>query len=145
MLRSLRFRRAGSSGSGAGPFGDGRRCRGGARGVVALGRTTGARRLRNTRIGESAEPARRFAAHDTSQGEQKGVEGANGRVLQALADANRSYERRFGYIFIVCASGRSADEMLTLLQERLGNDPETEIGIAAAEQANITELRLARI
>ena len=63
-------------------------------------------------------------------------------VLAALADANRRYEEKFGYIFIVCASGRTAEEMLALLRARLDNDPRTEIQIAAARQAKITALRL---
>lgn len=74
--------------------------------------------------------------------EQAGVRGASQTTLEALADANREYERRFGYIFIVCASGRSADEMLEMLLSRLHNDPDAEILIAAREQARITVLRL---
>ena len=63
-------------------------------------------------------------------------------MLEALADGNRRYEERFGYIFIVCASGRTAAEMLAMLTARLRNDPTREIQIAAAEQAKITALRL---
>ena len=66
-------------------------------------------------------------------------------MLEALAAGNREYERRFGYIFIVCASGKSAEEMLGLLRERLPNPPDAEIRVAAAEQAKITELRLMRL
>ena len=76
--------------------------------------------------------------------EQSRVKDAGAGMLQALADANRAYEKKFGYIFIVCASGRSAEEMLALLQKRLGNQPQTEIRIAAEEQAKITALRLSR-
>ena len=57
-------------------------------------------------------------------------------------DANRRYEARFGYIFIVCATGLSAAQMLEALTTRLNNPPEQEIRIAAAEQLKITELRL---
>jgi 2-oxo-4-hydroxy-4-carboxy--5-ureidoimidazoline (OHCU) decarboxylase len=64
-------------------------------------------------------------------------------VLTALADANDSYFQRFGFIFIVCATGKSAPEMLSLLRVRLGNDRVTELRIAAEEQAKITALRLA--
>jgi len=66
-------------------------------------------------------------------------------TLRRLADLNRDYDARFGYIFIVCATGKSAVEMLEMLERRLGNDPETEIRIAAAEQQKITGLRLARL
>ena len=77
--------------------------------------------------------------------EQSGVAGASGEVLEALAEANAAYERRFGYIFIVCATGRSAPEMLDLLRARLRNDPAIELRTAAGEQAKITELRLQRL
>ena len=70
------------------------------------------------------------------------MEGAGADELSALAEANRVYEQRFGYIFIVCASGRTAAQMLALLRARLGNDPDVEIRVAAAEQAEITALRL---
>ena len=59
--------------------------------------------------------------------------------------ATASYERRFGYIFIVCASGKSADGMLQLLRQRLPNPPDVEIRTAAEEQAKITALRLKKI
>ena len=74
--------------------------------------------------------------------EQSGVSGAPADVLAALAEGNREYERKFGYIFIVCATGKTAAEMLALLQQRLPNDPATELRIAAEEQAKITALRL---
>jgi len=55
------------------------------------------------------------------------------------------YEEKFGYIFIVCASGKSSEEMLAVLQERLGNIPDRELQIAASEQAKITQLRLGKL
>jgi len=64
-------------------------------------------------------------------------------TLAALAARNREYEARFGFIFIVCATGKSADEMLALIEARLGNDRETELDNAAAEQAKITRIRIA--
>ena len=95
------------------------------------------------KIGDRDSLTRRFAAtRHLSAREQKGVEAAGEDVLGALAEANRVYEERFGYIFIVCATGRTAEEMLALLRARLGNDPATEIRVAAAEQAAITALRL---
>jgi OHCU decarboxylase len=80
-----------------------------------------------------------------SRDEQRGVGGASRETLESLAAANREYEERFGHIFIVCASGRSADEMLALLRARLGNDPEREISLAAEEQRKITRLRLEKL
>lgn len=74
--------------------------------------------------------------------EQSGVSGAAADILSALVDGNRDYERKFGYIFIVCATGKRADEMLALLRRRLPNDTATEIRIAAEQQAKITALRL---
>jgi 2-oxo-4-hydroxy-4-carboxy-5-ureidoimidazoline decarboxylase len=66
-------------------------------------------------------------------------------VLRALARGNEDYERRFGHLFIVCATGKSADEMLDLLHQRLANDPDDELPIAAGEQRKITRLRLAAL
>jgi OHCU decarboxylase len=77
--------------------------------------------------------------------EQSGMHNADAHTIDTLAQLNREYEEKFGYIFIVCATGKSADEMLALLRERLGNDPDIELSIAAAEQAKITELRLKKL
>ena len=74
--------------------------------------------------------------------EQAGARGASAETLAALARANRDYEARFGYIFIVCASGRSAEEMLDLCRRRLHNAPAEELKVAAEEQMKITRLRL---
>jgi 2-oxo-4-hydroxy-4-carboxy-5-ureidoimidazoline decarboxylase len=95
------------------------------------------------KIGDREGLKRRFATtrHLTAE-EQAGTNSATEAVLTALAAANRAYENRFGYIFIVSAAGRSADEMLAALEERLENDPHIEIRIAAEEQAKITRLRL---
>ena len=67
-----------------------------------------------------------------------------GIALGTLAAVNRAYEDRFGYVFLICATGRTAAEMLSIARERLTHDPATEIRIAAAEQAKITALRLER-
>ena len=80
-----------------------------------------------------------------SAAEQSGVDGAAQDVVGALARANRDYEARFGYIFIVCATGKSAAEMLALLRERLPNGPAAELEIAAAEQRKITAIRLKKL
>jgi OHCU decarboxylase len=86
---------------------------------------------------ETGEEARRW-----SEEEQRGTSDAARDVLEELAVANREYERRFGHIFIVCATGKSAAEMLALLRQRLGNDPDAELHVAAEEQRRITRLRL---
>jgi OHCU decarboxylase len=70
------------------------------------------------------------------------VASANAGVLDQFAQANQAYLDRFGFIFIVSATGKSAEEMLQLLRDRLGNDRATELRIAAEEQAKITALRL---
>ena len=80
-----------------------------------------------------------------SQAEQSGVASASTDVLARLAEANREYEARFGHIFIVCATGKSAAEMLAILRQRLRNDPAREILIAAGEQAKITRIRLEKL
>lgn len=80
-----------------------------------------------------------------SEDEQSGVATADEQVLERLAEANDEYEQRFGYIFIVCATGKSAAEMLALLEERLHNDPDDELEIAAGEQAKITRIRLQKL
>jgi 2-oxo-4-hydroxy-4-carboxy-5-ureidoimidazoline decarboxylase len=77
--------------------------------------------------------------------EQSGSASATGAVLERLAAANRDYEVRFGYIFIVCATGRTAGEMLALLERRLPHAPQDEIRIAAEEQRKITRLRLMKL
>jgi 2-oxo-4-hydroxy-4-carboxy-5-ureidoimidazoline decarboxylase len=77
--------------------------------------------------------------------EQGGVNTASEQTLAALAKANDEYEKKFGYIFIVCATGKSAEEMLGMLQSRLLNSPEDEIEIAADEQNKITKLRLEKL
>jgi hydroxyisourate hydrolase len=80
-----------------------------------------------------------------SAAEQAGAASASADVLARLAEANREYEARFGYIFIVCATGKTAEEMLQLLEGRLDNDPLIELRVAADEQRKITRLRLARL
>lgn len=98
------------------------------------------------RIGDRAALAARFpATHDLSAREQAGAAGAGEDVLTALATANDAYAARFGYTFIVCATGKTAAEMLALLHDRLGNDPDTEIRLAAEELAKITALRLQQL
>jgi 2-oxo-4-hydroxy-4-carboxy-5-ureidoimidazoline decarboxylase len=97
------------------------------------------------KIGAS-ELAQKFASTaDWAAGEQSGVQKATPAVIKALAARNAEYEQKFGYIFIVCATGKSAEEMLQLLEQRLPNIPEIEIGIAMAEQMKITVIRLQKL
>jgi 2-oxo-4-hydroxy-4-carboxy-5-ureidoimidazoline decarboxylase len=77
--------------------------------------------------------------------EQSGVNVASDEILIALAKGNDDYEQKFGHIFIVCATGKSAGEMLEILQSRLPNSAEDEIKIAADEQLKITKLRLEKL
>jgi OHCU decarboxylase len=77
--------------------------------------------------------------------EQSATRDASQQMLQSLARANRDYRERFGYIFIVCATGKSSEQMLALLRQRLQNDASTEIAVAAEEQRRITRLRLEKL
>jgi len=98
------------------------------------------------RIGDAAALRERFAATAAWAGaEQRGAAGAPGDVLEGLARGNRAYEERFGYIFVVCATGRSAADMLASLEARLSNDPAHELNVAAAEQRKIMLLRLEKL
>jgi allantoicase len=98
------------------------------------------------RIGEKkAEAPQAEGARRWSEKEQAGVASASTGTLAALAEGNRAYDERFGHIYIVCATGRSADEMLALLRSRLGNDAATELGVAAEEQRKITRIRLEKL
>ena len=96
--------------------------------------------------GDIAALREKFASTSTwAEGEQASVREAAQETLEALAAGNTAYEKKFGYIFIVCATGKSAAEMLALLQARLPNKPENEILIAAGEQDKITRIRLEKL
>jgi 2-oxo-4-hydroxy-4-carboxy-5-ureidoimidazoline decarboxylase len=98
---------------------------------------------KHPRIGEgSAPPGAGAQSAAWSAQEQHGVSAAEAAVQSALAEANRDYERRFGRVFIVCATGKSAAEMLDILRQRLENDDATELRQAAEEQRKITHIRL---
>ncbi|OLT15433.1 2-oxo-4-hydroxy-4-carboxy-5-ureidoimidazoline decarboxylase [Pseudonocardia sp. CNS-139] len=90
------------------------------------------------RIGDrtAAGPSRR---------EQSAVATAEADVLTALAAGNRAYEERFGHVYLVCATGRSAEDLLATLHARLGNDPATERAVALGELAAINRIRIARL
>lgn len=95
--------------------------------------------------GKDALRAKFAATQSWATGEQAGAAAASEAVLDALAAGNAAYERRFGYIFIVCATGKSAAEMLDLLKSRLGNEPGAELRLAAGEQNKITQIRLEKL
>jgi 2-oxo-4-hydroxy-4-carboxy-5-ureidoimidazoline decarboxylase len=98
------------------------------------------------RIGEraAAKPQDERAA-GWSASEQSSMANADASIHDELAEINRAYEARFGYIYIVCASGRSADELLEIARRRLTNAPDDELRIAAEEQRQITRLRLRKL
>lgn len=98
------------------------------------------------KIGDIKNLKEKFApTAQWASGEQAGVADAAEEVLQQLADGNRHYERKFGYIFIVCATGKSAGHILEMIMKRMGNDPVAELRLAAGEQAKITKLRLEKL
>jgi 2-oxo-4-hydroxy-4-carboxy-5-ureidoimidazoline decarboxylase len=106
---------------------------------------------RHPKIGERS-PSAGSSSHSTehrsiversfSAEEQRGMLQASGETASLMDELNRTYEARFGYIFIICAAGRPASEMLAALESRLSNAPKQELHVAAAEQAKIMHLRL---
>ena len=98
------------------------------------------------KIGDSISSRAKYASTaDQAAQEQSAVEHADACILARLAEQNRQYENRFGFIFIVCASGKSAREMLHALMTRLGLDRDTEIQNAAEQQRQIFQLRLQQL
>jgi OHCU decarboxylase len=92
------------------------------------------------RIGE-----RGGASADWSRREQAGVGAAGEDIRQRIAAGNAEYEARFGHVFLISAAGRDATEILDALQRRLGNDPDTELRVAAEEHRRITRLRIEQL
>jgi len=98
------------------------------------------------KIGDMASLKEKFATTAGWAGDEQGaVSEANQQTLEALAKGNEDYEKKFGFIFIVCATGKSANEMLQLLLQRLPNNREEEIKIAMDEQNKITQIRLQKL
>ncbi|WGL15171.1 2-oxo-4-hydroxy-4-carboxy-5-ureidoimidazoline decarboxylase [Microbulbifer bruguierae] len=98
------------------------------------------------KIGDMASLQKKYAASKAlAAGEQAGMDDADDAVIAALARGNRDYEQKFGFIFIVCATGKSAAQMLALLQARLPNSRTQELRIAAEEQRKIFHLRLEKL
>ncbi|WP_221796706.1 2-oxo-4-hydroxy-4-carboxy-5-ureidoimidazoline decarboxylase [Oceanobacter mangrovi] len=98
------------------------------------------------KIGDVTSLKQKYASTKAlAAGEQSSVNDATDEVIQALATGNSDYENRYGFIFIVCATGKSAAEMLALLQARLGNERSVEVQNAADEQAKITRIRINKL
>jgi 2-oxo-4-hydroxy-4-carboxy-5-ureidoimidazoline decarboxylase len=87
----------------------------------------------------------RPASAGWSAAEQSGAAAASEEVRQGLAEGNRAYEKRFGHVFLICASGLSGQEMLDQLRTRLANDPDAERTVVRRELLKITQLRLAKL
>ncbi len=98
------------------------------------------------KIGDLKDLEKKFAStKEWASGEQAGLDQATHSTLSELVESNSAYEKKFGFIFIVCATGKTADEMLALLNARLKNDPEIELKIAMKEQNKITHIRLEKL
>jgi 2-oxo-4-hydroxy-4-carboxy-5-ureidoimidazoline decarboxylase len=98
------------------------------------------------KIGDVSSLKAKYAnTKELAAGEQSGMNIAADEVIAALAAGNRSYEDKFGFIFIVCATGKSAQEMFELLQARLPNDRDVELQNAAEEQRKIFHIRLSQL
>jgi len=98
------------------------------------------------KIGDIESLAKKFAnTKEWAGNEQAGINAANDKILIALAKGNEAYEEKFGYIFIVCATGKTASEMLQMLQVRYLNTPDQEILIAKEEQNKITKIRINKL
>ncbi len=80
-----------------------------------------------------------------SRQEQSGMASAGAQLHAELAEANAAYEQRFGQVYLVCATGKSAEELLALCRSRLGNDPAAERAVVLTELAAISRLRLAKL
>ena len=102
--------------------------------------------MHHPRIGEKAAAiAQDATGRSWSADEQLGVSDAEAAVRADLARVNRDYEQLFGFIYIVCATGKAAEEMLVIARARLRNNPETELRVAAEEQRKIMQIRLEKL
>jgi 2-oxo-4-hydroxy-4-carboxy-5-ureidoimidazoline decarboxylase len=90
-------------------------------------------------------PKKSASTKNMAAGEQAGVQGASPDILKQLAEGNQQYEKKFKFIFIISAAGKSAKEMLAQLKDRLNNDVAAELKVAAGEQNKITRLRLQKL
>ncbi|MGO9590145.1 MAG: allantoicase [Candidatus Acidiferrales bacterium] len=97
-------------------------------------------------IGAGKAKAKQSAnAKDWSAGEQSVAQQAQAETLAEMAEANFEYQSKFGYVFLICARGKTAAEILSSLRQRMPNDPETELHVAAEEQRKITHVRLEKL
>jgi allantoicase len=102
--------------------------------------------LHHPPIGETRAKAKQSAAASRwSAKEQSSAQKAPPEVLEALAAQNRAYAEKFGHVFLICATGKSSEEILNALRQRLTNDPDTELRVAAEEQRKMTRLRLEKL
>lgn len=97
------------------------------------------------RLGECAPAQTDDQARNWSAAEQAGMDAADAATRSALADANTEYEARFGHIFLVCASGKTAAELLELLRARMRNTPNDELAVAGDELRKIARVRLEKL
>jgi 2-oxo-4-hydroxy-4-carboxy-5-ureidoimidazoline decarboxylase len=97
------------------------------------------------KIGQKELENKFNATRDWASNEQSGVKNSPVEIISELASQNELYEKTFGFIFIVCATGKSAEEMLKILRDRLNNDPAKELHMAANEQNKITHLRMDKL
>lgn len=97
-------------------------------------------RIGDRRVRKEAEATVKIAAN-----EQAGATAASHAVKRALAEKNAAYEAKFDHVYLICATGKSGDEMLAILEERIGNDAETELHIASEEQRKITRIRIDKL
>lgn len=97
-------------------------------------------------IGDMSSLRAKFAATAEKAGnEQAGMSAASEDVLQQMMTLNKDYLAKFGFIFIVCATGKTAEQMLTMIKDRINHDRATELQIAATEQAKIINIRLEKL
>jgi allantoicase len=98
------------------------------------------------RIGaKKAQVKQSPTAQKWSAGEQTAAQQSSAKTAAALTTANKTYAKKFGFVFLICATGKTSEEILRSLEERTGHDPETELRIAAAEQNKITRIRLEKL
>ncbi|KAF1793604.1 Oxo-4-hydroxy-4-carboxy-5-ureidoimidazoline decarboxylase [Phytophthora cactorum] len=95
------------------------------------------------RIGRAKKPIKEWEAQE--QQVVTATKNADDAVLDRLEELNDAYYKKFGYIYIVCATGKSAPEMLRILESRMDNSPEGELAVAAGEQSKITKIRLEKL